>query len=90
MQNTAYLSNKGRYIVFLWQNRTIRFMGPYNLLRFEKIKEWDKGYLVVEVKYKDFDEGIEDYIDLIPILERLYINPEEFLKPIQNVDVRYA
>ncbi len=90
MQNTAYLSNKGRYIVFLWQNRTIRFMGPYNLLRFEKIKEWDKGYLVVEVKYKDFDEGIEDYIDLIPILERLYINPEEFLKPIQNVEVRYA
>ena len=90
MQNTAYLSNKGRYIVFLWQNRTIRFMGPYNLLRFEKIKEWDKGYLVVEVKYKDFDEGIEDYIDLIPILERLYINPEEFLKPIQNVEVRYT
>ena len=90
MQNTAYLSNKGRYIIFLWQNRTIRFMDPYNLQRFEKIKEWDKGYLVVEVKYKDFDKGTEDYIDLIPILERLYINPEEFLKPIQNVEVRYA
>ena len=32
----------------------------------------------------------EDYIDLVPILERLYINAPEFLKPIKKVEVRYA
>lgn len=90
MADTAYLSNKGRYIIFSWQDRTIRFMGPYNLQKFQKIKEWDNGYLVVEVKYADSNEGIEDYIDLIPVLERLYIDPVKFLQPIKNVEVQYA
>jgi len=35
-------------------------------------------------------ELTEDYIDLVPILERLYINAPEFLKPIKKVEVRYA
>ena len=87
--NTAYLSSKGRYISFTWQNRVIRFMGPINLQRIERIKEWDKGYLVVDVKYNNQEET-EDYIDLVPILKRLYINAEAFLKPIQNVEVLYA
>ena len=35
-------------------------------------------------------EPTEDYIDLIPILERLYIDDSEFLKPIRKVEVRYV
>ena len=31
-------------------------------------------------KYKHNQESEEEYIDLIPILEDLYILPEEFLK----------
>ena len=31
----------------------------------------------------------EDYIDLLPILDNLYIEPEEFLAPIKEVEVRY-
>jgi hypothetical protein len=88
--NTAYLSSKGRYVIFSSQNRVIRFMGPYNLERIEKIKEWDNGYLVVDVKYDNHSENVEDYIDLVPILERLYINPEKFLSSIQKVEIRYA
>ena len=88
--STAYLSNKGRYIVFSWRNRTIRFMGPYSLQRIERVKEWDNGYLVVDVKYDYSTQEIEDYIDLIPVLEKLYINPDQFLTPIKNVEVRYA
>jgi hypothetical protein len=65
-------------------------MGPYSLVRIERIKEWDNGYLVVDVKYNNQPEDVEDYIDLVPILERLYINPEEFLSSIQNVEIRYA
>ena len=90
MNDTAYLSSKGRYVIFTFQNRTIRFMGPYSLVRIESIKEWVNGYLVVDVKYNNQQEDVEDYIDLIPILERMYINPEEFLAPIKKVEVRYA
>lgn len=88
--DTAYLSNRGRYIVFMWHDQMIRFMGPRSLQYINNIKEWDKGYLVIDAKYDHSDKLIEDYIDLIPILENLYINPSEFLAPIKNVEVRYA
>ena len=39
-----------------------------------------KGYIVVDVKYANKKELTEDYIDLVPILERLYINAPEFFK----------
>lgn len=51
------------------------------------MKEWDKGYLVVMAKYKHNRESEEEYIDLIPILENLYILPEEFLKLIKEVRI---
>lgn len=88
--DTAFLSSKGQYIIFSWQNRTIRFRGPYSLERIERVKEWDEGYLVVDAKYQHSAEEVEDYIDLVPVLERLYINAKEFLSPIKKVEVRYA
>ena len=88
-EETAYLSSKGRYVVFSYRDRVIRFMGPYSLVRIEKVKVWDKGYIVVDVRYSHQTELVEDYIDLVPILERLYINPKEFLSPIRNVEIRY-
>ena len=50
--------------------------------------EWDNGYLVVMAKYKNNTTDEEEYIDLIPILQNLYINAEEFLKPITNVKIQ--
>lgn len=35
-------------------------------------------------KYKDFEE-VKEYIDLVPILEMLYYNVDEFLKRIKEV-----
>ena len=32
----------------------------------------------------------EEYIDLKPILDDLYIDPESFLKPIKKVRIAYA
>lgn len=32
---------------------------------------------------------VEDYIDLIPILENLLIDPKTFLAPIREVTIRY-
>lgn len=36
-------------------------------------------------KYAHNEKSEEDYIDLVPILEDLYINPDVFLKPIKKV-----
>ena len=35
------------------------------------------------------DKNEEEYIDLIPILKYLFIEPEEFLKPIKEVKIQY-
>ena len=43
----------------------------------------DNGYLIVMAKYSHREE----YIDLIPTLENLYISSDVFLKPIKEVRV---
>ena len=63
----------------------IKFKASYSLEKYTEIKEWDKGYLVVMAKYNK--ESEEEYIDLIPILEKLYITPDEFLRPIKEVKI---
>lgn len=82
----ALLSNQGDMTFFRYGNYNIRFRSPKNLKRYVEIKEWDNGYLVVMADY----EGIgltEEYIDLQPILENLYIDPSQFLKPIKSVKI---
>lgn len=90
MENVAYLNNKGDLIQFRYGNTNIRFKGAYSLEKIETIKEWDHGYLVVSAKYTNQKEDVEDYIDLIPILENLYISADEFLNPIKEVKLDYA
>lgn len=48
------------------------------------------GYLVVMAKYSHREESEEEYIDLVPILENLYIQPENFLKSIKEVRIENA
>lgn len=83
----AILSNKDNYTIFKYGDYVIRFKAPYSLERYTAVKEWNHGYLVVMAKYRHNDESEEEYIDLIPILEKLYISPEIFLKPIKEVKV---
>jgi hypothetical protein len=87
---TAYLSNKGRYSIFKFGDTELKFIAPYSLERYEKVVEWDHGYLVVMTKYSHNKEPEEEYIDLIPILKSLYMDEDDFLKPIKNVEVLYA
>ena len=71
---------------FEFGNYNIRFRTPSRLKRYTDVKEWDNGYIVVMADYDGI--GIrEDYIDLVPILKNLYINPSVFLKPIQTVKI---
>ena len=84
----AILSNKGDMTSFKFGNYNIRIRTPSRLQRYTEVKEWDNGYIVVTADY----EGIgltEEYIDLLPILENLYIDPQTFLKPIKSVKIEY-
>ncbi len=58
------------------------------LVRYVRVKKWDNGYIEVVANYGGKEE--EEYIDIVPILENLYIEPAEFLKPIKAVEVSYA
>ena len=90
MMDTAFLSNEGCYTVFTFGENRIKFIAPYSLQYYEEILKCDYGYIEVLTKYSHNEELEEEYIDLIPILKNLYIEPSEFLKPIKNVEVKYA
>lgn len=90
LSNEAILSSGNGYTIFQFGGYNVRFKAPYSLERYLDVKEWDNGYLVVLAKYKHSDEPQEEYIDLAPILEDLYIDKTEFLQPIQKVTINYA
>lgn len=81
----ATLGNDAGFSVFSFDDRVIRFKAPHSLERYTAVKEWDNGYLVAMAKYHHNPQQEEEYIDLLPILDRLYINGQEFLKPIKAV-----
>ena len=85
----SVLTNDGKYTIFEFNNQRIRFITSDKLERYTKIVEWDNGYLVVMAKYKEMPE-VEEYIDLIPILNMLYYDTETFLKPIKEVRIDAA
>lgn len=82
----AILSNDGDMTSFRYGSNNIRFRSPKCLKHYVDIKEWDNGYMVVLADY----EGIgltEEYIDLSPILENLYMDSRTFLTPIKSVKI---
>ena len=89
MNTTAYLSNDGEYTYFYIGDRVVTFLKRKSLEQYKKIVEWDNGYLVVMCKNKNENELEEDYIDLIPIFENLYMDPKKYLSGIERVELRY-
>ena len=87
LMGIATLSNEKNYTVFEYDKYRIRFIAPYSLEYYTEVKEWDKGYLVVMAKYKQNKDLEEEYIDLVPILQKLYFDADEFLKPIEGVQI---
>ena len=86
VNNQAVLSNHGDMTSFKYGNCNIRFRSPIILKRYTEVKEWDNGYLVVMADYDGM--GItEEYIDLVPILQNLYIDPKKYLKNIKTVKI---
>lgn len=89
MENEAILTSDKRYTIFKYGKYIIRFKAPYSLEKYVRVKEWDNGYLVVMAKYSHDDNEEEEYIDLVPILQSLYFDADNFLKPIEKVRISY-
>lgn len=89
MPTEAILSSDKDFTSFYYNGRNIRFKTSKKLERYTDVIEWDNGYLVVMAKYAHNQTDTEEYIDLIPILENLYINADEFLKNIEKVRIQY-
>lgn len=89
INNYAILRNDGEFTIFEFNNHIIRFVTSSKLERYTKVVEWNHGYLVVMAKYKNLDE-IEEYIDLVPILQNLYYDADVFLEPIKEVRIENA
>ena len=87
--NCAILKRDSQYTIFIFKDQVIRLATSSKLERYTEVKEWDKGYLVVMAKYKNLNE-MEEYIDLVPILQNLYYDVDEFLAPIKEVQIDYA
>ena len=87
--NVAILSSNGDMTSFSYGDTTIRFKTSKSLVRYTSVKRWDAGYIECDAIYRDLEEPVEEYIDLVPILENLYFRPSEFLKDIREVIVRY-
>ena len=89
-ENEAVLSSGGGFTAFNFGGYHIRYKAPYSLERYLDVVEWDDGYLVVLAKYSHDAEPEDEYIDLKPILDGLYIDSAAFLKPIKSVRIAYA
>lgn len=88
MEGIATLSHHGEFTSFEYGGENIRFRTSASLRRYTEVKQWDNGYIVVMADYEILGE-VEEYIDLQPILENLYIEPDDFLKNVKTVKVNY-
>ncbi|MBQ9210906.1 MAG: hypothetical protein IJ153_04330 [Clostridia bacterium] len=84
MDDMAKISVEGKYSIFSFRDTRIRFRTSTKLKKYLRVKEWDNGYLVVDVDYSTLGET-EEYVDITSILDDLYIDPDRFLKPIKGV-----
>lgn len=88
MPQVAFLSKDKKFTSFEYAGHNIRFRTSERLEYYTEVKEWDHGYIVVMAKYEGNARPEEEYIDLIPILENLYFDVDEFLNPIKEVRIK--
>ncbi len=88
--STAILSSFDKYTTFSFDGKKLTFRTCNNLEKYTKVLFWNNGYIEVLAKYKNKQEEIEEYIDLRPILDNLYMNKKKFLSPIKKVKIEYV
>ena len=88
-KNTATLSSFDKYTTFTYGGKTLTFRTCDGLEHYTRVLLWDNGYIEVMAKYKQKEQDIEEYIDLEPILDSLYMDKKAFLAPIKQVRIHY-
>lgn len=88
--NTAVLSSFDNYTTFSFGGKTLTFRTCDGLERYTKVLAWENGYLEVMAKYRQRDTELEEFLDLEPVLESLYMDKERFLGPIEEVRIEYV
>ncbi|MCH4038812.1 MAG: hypothetical protein LKG48_07250 [Lachnospiraceae bacterium] len=88
--SAAVLSSFDKYTTFTYGGTRLTFRTCDGLDRYTKVNKWDHGYLEVMAKYKQRGEEIEEYIDLNPVLDGLYMDKDKFLDPIREVKIEYG
>ena len=85
-EEMAKIRVDGKYSLFTFRDQCIKFRTSTRLRRYLRVKEWDNGYLVVDVDYETLGET-EEYVDIKSILDDLYIDAKSFLSPIKGVTI---
>ena len=89
MDGIATITVDGKYSIFTFKDKCIKFRTSTRLKNYLRVKKWDNGYLVVDVDYSTL--GLtEEYVDMRSILNDLYIDPTAFLKPIKEVQIEHV
>lgn len=88
-EEMAKICVDGKYSVFTFRDKSIKFRTSTKLKKYLRVKEWDNGYLVVDVDYSSLGET-EEYVDIKSILNDLYIDEQKFLKPIKGVVIDHV
>ena len=86
LDDMARISVDGKYTVFAFRDKRIKFRTSTKLKNYLRVKEWDNGYLVVDADYSTLGPT-EEYVDIRAILDDLYIDPVAFLAPIKGVRI---
>lgn len=87
--DTAILSSFDGYTTFSYGGKTLTFRTCDGLERYTRVLTWDNGYLEVMAKYRQREHEIEEYIDLEPVLDGLYMD-RRFIEPIKKVRIEYV
>ena len=85
-EDMAKIQVDGKYTIFTFRDKCIKFRTSTKLKKYLRVKEWNNGYLVVDVDYSTLGKT-EEYVDITSILNNLYIDAQRFLKPIKGVQV---
>ena len=88
--SVAVLSSFDKYTTFSFQGKKLTFRTCDGLDRYTKVLLWDNGYIEVMAKYRQREQEIEEYIDLSPVLDSLYMNKDAFLSGIKRVRIEYV
>lgn len=86
----AILSSFDKFTTFSYAGKKLTFRTCNGLERYTKVLLWKNGYIEVLAKYKQEKDEIEEYIDLAPVLDGLYMDKEKFLSPIKEVRIEYV